>query len=205
MIFESLSVFSNPVLNVIFISIIIFLSRIIDVPMGTLRMVFIAKGKKTLASILGFVEVFIWIIVVQQMISAMDNIFFIIAYAGGFAAGTYIGLAIEDRFAHDRVIIRIISGEESKILLKRFRELKCCVTCVDAKKEYWNKNQLRKVKVYYIVSSVDRVKEILTNLREVDHNAQYTVENITDAVEDIFETKTPHNSIFRRFHFKKYK
>src|SRR4030042_6553710 len=79
--------------------LMVFFARLTDVSLGTLRIIFISRGKRNVAPILGFVEVFIWITIVSQIVSHAHNLLAYLAYAAGFATGAYIGMFIEGRLA----------------------------------------------------------------------------------------------------------
>lgn len=87
----------------------VFLLRVTDVAMGTMRTVYILQGRRIRAAVIGFFEVLIWIFVVSQVVSAISNWVLMIGYAGGFATGTYVGLWLENRFAIGYAQLRIIS------------------------------------------------------------------------------------------------
>jgi len=112
--------------------ILIFLARIVDVSIGTMRIIFVSKNLKKLAPLVGFFEVFIWINVIGQVMQNANSIIHYIAYAGGFAAGNYIGIVIEERIAMGNAIVRIITKEDTDDLLKYLRKEKCGVTIIDA-------------------------------------------------------------------------
>jgi len=101
-----------------FLPFFVFFARICDVTLGTLRIVFISKGKKRLAPIFGFLEVLIWITVIGQILqySAGDIICYI-AYAGGYAAGSYIGLTVEERLALGLHLIRVFTKKDGTELV----------------------------------------------------------------------------------------
>jgi uncharacterized protein YebE (UPF0316 family) len=88
--------------------LLVFCARVIDVTLGTLRIIFISRGKKHIAPLLGFVEVFIWIAVVAQIVRGVNDLVTYLAYAAGFAAGNFVGMYIEDRLAIGTQVIRII-------------------------------------------------------------------------------------------------
>ena len=69
---------------------IIFLARICDVSIGTLRIIFVSRGKKNIAPILGFFEVLIWIIVIGKIMQNASNMACYIGYAAGFAQETML-------------------------------------------------------------------------------------------------------------------
>jgi uncharacterized protein YebE (UPF0316 family) len=80
------------------VPILIFFARVTDVSMDTIRIIFISKGYKGRAAILGFFEVIIWLVAITQIIQNLTNIFCYIAYGAGFATGTYVGMLIEEKF-----------------------------------------------------------------------------------------------------------
>ena len=104
----------------IFLPLLIFVARIIDVSLGTLRIIFISRGQRYLAPILGFAEVFIWIVIVSQITKRADNVIAYLGYAAGFAAGNYIGMWIERQLAMGTMVVRTIlqhGGEQAARLL----------------------------------------------------------------------------------------
>ena len=91
------------------IALLIFFLRIGDVSLGTIRIIFVARGNKFIAPLLGFFEVFIWVIAISNIIQHLDNWVNYVAYAGGFAAGNFIGMLIEERLAVGVSLVRIIT------------------------------------------------------------------------------------------------
>jgi uncharacterized protein YebE (UPF0316 family) len=85
-----IELFSNELFTYILMPLLIFISRILDVSMGTLRVIYANKGIKKLASIIGFFEVLIWVLVITTIIDNLTNVYAYLAYAGGFALGTYL-------------------------------------------------------------------------------------------------------------------
>ena len=88
----------------------IFLARIIDVSLGTVRTYFIVKGKRTIAAIIAFVEIFIWFYAAREALNTeITSIFIVISYAAGYATGTYLGTIINEMFISGFVSIQVIS------------------------------------------------------------------------------------------------
>ena len=96
----------------IVLPLIIFFARICDVSLGTLRIVFVSKGKKNIAPILGFFELFIWVVVINQVLKNVDSVVGLLAYAGGYAIGNYIGMNIEERIALGTQLIKVFSAKD---------------------------------------------------------------------------------------------
>ena len=89
----------------------IFLVRILDVSLGTFRTILIVKGKKAIASIVGFIEVAIWFAIVREALNVSDaSIWIIIAYAGGFATGTFIGSFLSEKFIEGNFGVQVITN-----------------------------------------------------------------------------------------------
>ncbi len=88
--------------------LIVFFARIADVTLGAMRIIFTSRGKRKIAPLLGFVEVFIWVSVISEITRGAHNVAAYLAYAAGFAAGTYIGMFIEDKLALGMVVVRAI-------------------------------------------------------------------------------------------------
>ena len=91
--------------------IIIFFGRIIDVTLGTLRIIFVSKGEKLKAPLIGFFEVFIWVVVISQVLSRADGMLAYLSYAGGYAAGNYVGILIEKRIAFGIILCRVYTNK----------------------------------------------------------------------------------------------
>ena len=116
----------------VILPLLIFCARIADVTLGTLRIIFVSRGKKQVAPFLGFVEVFIWITVVSQVVGGANNIMAYLAYAAGFAAGNFVGLQVEDKLAIGTLVVRVILAHGSDELAKERHEAGYGVTSVDA-------------------------------------------------------------------------
>ena len=112
--------------------LLIFLARILDVSIGTIRIILISKGKKILVPLLGFFEVLIWILAISRIVQNLDNPLCYLAYAGGFAAGNYIGLIIEERLSLGMLLIRIITQKDATCLIKSLQQNGYGTTCLEA-------------------------------------------------------------------------
>ena len=100
----------------------IFLLRIVDVSLATLRMLLAVRGIKMVAPIIGFFEVLVWVVAVGTVIQHLDSPLHLVGYAGGFATGTFVGLLIEERMALGMASIRIVSRFGGVELAEALRE-----------------------------------------------------------------------------------
>jgi uncharacterized protein YebE (UPF0316 family) len=155
-----------------FIPLFIFFARILDVSMGTLRIMFVSRGMRGKATIIGFFEVLIWIVIVAQIFQNLDNWLNYIAYAAGFATGTFIGMYVEESMKMGVQIFRIIVGREREELIEALKEKNFRVTSLDGQGKYGP------VKVIFTVAKRKRWKQLANIVNEVAPNAFYSVEDV---------------------------
>ncbi len=122
----------------------IFCARILDVSLGTVRTIVTVKGERLLASLVGFVEVIIWYVIVKEVLNTPENSLWLgISYAFGFAAGTYIGAYISERFISGNFGVQVITSNNSMALVYALREAGYAVSVIDVRgKNEGNKHLL---------------------------------------------------------------
>ena len=118
----------NGTFALVVVPILIFLGRLTDVTLGTLRIILIGRGMRRLAPLVGFVEVLVWLVVLTTVVEQLDRPLNFIAYAAGFAAGTYVGMLVEARIALGLVTVRVITDSDASALLERLRDSRFGVT-----------------------------------------------------------------------------
>ena len=101
---------------------IIFLSRVLDVAMGTYRVQMIVRRKKLIAGVLGFFEILIFILIVSKVIQDIGNWLNVIAYCSGFAIGNMIGIYISEKITKEIISIGIISRNKWQGIEEKLRE-----------------------------------------------------------------------------------
>ena len=100
----------------------IFLLRITDVSLGTIRMILSIQGRRYVAAAIGFIEVTVFIIAIGKVMSQLDNFVNVLAYSGGFAGGTILGITIESRLAMGYRVVRVITHRANDRLVSRLRD-----------------------------------------------------------------------------------
>jgi uncharacterized protein YebE (UPF0316 family) len=118
--------------EVIFWTLFIFGARVLDVGLGTIRVQFIVRRKKILAALIGFVEVLIFILIVSRVISDIQHWPYVLAYAGGFATGTLLGMSITERLTRRPVEATVISHAPWPQLEAAVRDAGFALTRYDA-------------------------------------------------------------------------
>jgi uncharacterized protein YebE (UPF0316 family) len=99
----------------------VFCLRLTDVTLGTLRILMTVRGRKFLAGMIGFVEVTIFAVAISHVVNNAGNVWNVLGYAGGFAAGTMVGMTIEEHLALGFTVVRIISAAASTPLAETIR------------------------------------------------------------------------------------
>ena len=99
--------------TVISTSILIFVLRVINIALDTLRVMFVVQRKRVLSALVGFVQALMWIVVIKAVLDNLENFYSIVAYAGGYSAGILVGMALEERLAIGFSHVRIVTSEDT--------------------------------------------------------------------------------------------
>jgi len=158
----------------------IFLARIVDVSLGTLRIIFVTKGMRRVAPLVGFFEVLIWLIAISRIMQNLDNWVCYVAYAGGFATGNLVGMLLEEKLAIGHEMIRVITRKDATNLINELRETGHGVTSVRAE------GIDGEVAVIYIIARRSMIREVLDLINKHNPRALYTVEAIKYVNKEIF-------------------
>lgn len=170
----------------VILPLLIFIARFVDVTLGTMRIIFLSRGRKILAPALGFVEVFIWIAAVSQIVrNANNNLLAYFAYAAGFAVGNYAGMVIEEKLAIGTLVIRIILPKNGNSLAARLREDGYGVTFVDGHGGSGNP-----VALVYTVVMRKELDQVVGIIEEVTPKAFYTVEELRSVRQGVFPVRS---------------
>ncbi|MFH1409741.1 MAG: DUF5698 domain-containing protein [Nanoarchaeota archaeon] len=151
---------------------LIFLARIIDVSLGTIRVIFIARGYKYYAPLLGFFEVLIWLLAIQQIFANLISWLHMIAYAGGFATGTFVGMAIEERLQMGKVIVRVITKKDAPVLVQEMHRRNLEPTVFDGE------GPKGKVKLIFLIVDKHDLGGVIDLVKKHNPRSFYSVEDI---------------------------
>ncbi|SHM32971.1 Uncharacterized protein YebE, UPF0316 family [Cyclobacterium lianum] len=169
---------SQPFFDYLLMPLLIFLARVVDVSINTLRIMFVLNGKKTIAPVMGFFEALIWLLAIGQIFQNINNPMSYVAYAGGYAMGTYIGMVIEERLALGRVLVRIITPEPLPELVQYMKDKEYRFTSVGAEGRYG------KVILMFTVIKREFLPDLIGKLRKSNEKAFYTIESVKRISED---------------------
>ncbi|MDI6720171.1 MAG: DUF2179 domain-containing protein [Methanomicrobiales archaeon] len=169
----------------VILPLLIFCARIVDVSMGTIRIIFVSRGLRTLAPILGFFEISIWLMAIGQIMRNLDNPLSYIAYAGGFAMGNFVGMTIEDRLSIGTVVLRIITKNSAEPLVDFLKKEHYGVTTIDGDGAYG------KVKIIFSVIGRQDIPRVVEKIQQFNPHAFYSIEDVRHVNEGVFPVKEP--------------
>lgn len=173
-------VIDSSVFQWVILPLLIFLARACDVSIGTVRIILLSKNKRFLAPLLGFFEILIWLLAIRQLFINLTNPLCYVAYAGGFATGTYLGIIIEEKLAIGFEVIRIITKKDGRELIEHLQNNGYGVTSAEAT------GSTGPVHIIFTIIKRSDVQQVLTVIKRFNPKAFYTVENISSVKEGIF-------------------
>ena len=159
---------------------LIFSARIFDVTLGTLRVIFITRGMKYLSALVGFIEILIWLLAIGQIFKNLNNVACYLAYAGGFASGSFLGIYFAEKLSINKVIIRIITIKDATNLMQYLRKEQYGVTALDAQ------GAEGPVTILFSIINRDDLKKVVAIVKQFNPQAFYSVQDVKFANEGIF-------------------
>lgn len=154
---------------------IIAIMRVLDVSMGTIRIVYVVRGQQYYAALLGFFEVLIWITVISWIMANLGNAWNLLGYAAGFATGNVVGIQIEKMMAVGKQVVRYISADYGDKITRVLRSRGYGVTEIAAS------GREGPVTVALVILNRKRVPEIIRIVDEIDPKTVVTVEDVRHA------------------------
>ena len=159
---------------------LIFLSRIADVSIGTVRVILVSRRLKYLAPFAGFFEVLIWIVVIGQIMQHLSSPVCYIAYAGGFATGNYVGIWIAEKLSIGMVLVRVIFSKQANGLIDRLREKRYGVTSIDGQ------GANGPVQMVFTIVPRREVQAVIDLVKESNPDAFYSIEEVDYVERGVF-------------------
>jgi uncharacterized protein YebE (UPF0316 family) len=181
----------------ILLGIVIFLARVTDVSMGTMRTISIVQGRTKIAFLLGFLEVSMWLVVISAVIHRIEEKPILgVFYALGFSTGNVVGIVLEKRIAFGHIILRIISMGSGKEMAEKIRESGHAVTT------FQGEGLSGPVTLLFVVCRRKEQSDIVEIIRGIEPDAFYTVDQ-AGSVSKIFRPCMPNPSGWRAIFKKK--
>lgn len=160
----------------------IFFARIIDVTLGTLRMVHTVKGKTLTAGIIAFLEVFIWFIIAREALNnGVESIWIAVAYAGGYSTGTLLGTFISKKFINSLISVEVITSQGTPENIEKIRLEGFGVSVVNTTESLSDKKNT----ILFITLNSKHLEDLKRIIRHIDRNA-FMVVNESKIVQNGF-------------------
>lgn len=174
----------------IILPLLIFLARIGDVSIGTVRLILLSRGARLWAPLLGFFEVLIWLLAIGHIMKNLNNVACYAAYAGGFATGNYIGMLIESRLRLGVVLVRIIALKDATELADQLRERHYGVTALQG--------QGKEGPVHILFTIVRRtgLEEVIETVQRLSPQAVFSVEDVRAVSGGVFPPRATGNPLY---------
>ncbi len=158
----------------------IFVARLADMTLDTIRIVCVARGQRMLATVLGFFEILIWLFAISQALTHIAQPINAIAYAAGFAAGNYVGMTIERHMALGKLVLRTITRHDADELIKNLYAEGFGLTVVPGE------GKKGPVKLLFTVLDRKDLPKAVNMIRRTNPKAFVSIEDIREASEGHF-------------------
>jgi uncharacterized protein YebE (UPF0316 family) len=165
--------------------VVIFFGRICDVTLGTLRIIFVSKGERKKAPVVGFFEVFIWVVIISQIFSHTNSLIAYFAYAGGYAAGNFIGILVENKIAFGYVLFRVYTKNDGRLLAKILNQNNIGSTYIKGE------GVISEVDIIETVINRKMQQKVIRIIDGFDPKAFYHIEDIRSKQKGIFSITSP--------------
>ncbi len=169
---------SPELLNYLILPLLIFLARIGDVSISTIRIIFVMNANRVIAPLLGFFEALIWLLAIGQIFNNIDNFMSYVAYAAGFATGTYVGITLEARLAYGNVVVRLFVPKPIERLRKFLEEQDYRYSIFEAS------GRTGKVNLVFLVVKREKLETLIAGIEQVHPKAFYTIEGVKQVSEE---------------------
>ena len=176
--------YDGDLFNYFLLPLLIFVARIIDVTIGTIRIVMVSKGQKMWAPILGFFEMLVWLLAISRIFENLDNWLCYFAFAAGFGAGNFIGLRIEEKLAMGIVKIQIITSTSAKTLIENLKKAGYGIT------HHYAKGATEDVSIIYSVIKRTQLSAVIDTIKTSNPNAFYSIEDVRTVSNGVFPVKS---------------
>jgi uncharacterized protein YebE (UPF0316 family) len=151
---------------------LIFVLRVMDMSLDTLRVLVVMRGRKSIAWVLGFFQALIFVLAISSVLKDLQNVLNVIAYAAGFATGNVVGMWIEERLAIGHIHLNVVSSHLGTAITEKLRLEGYAVTEIPARGK---DGMVTLLNISVQRRSVDAVHRLVN---QVDPSAFITAEDV---------------------------
>jgi uncharacterized protein YebE (UPF0316 family) len=160
--------------------VMIFVAEVCVVTLSTVRIIFVARGRKLLSAVLGFFEVGTWLFAIGQVMSNLNDPACYLAFAGGFALGNYLGVTAENRLALGTLVVRVITPRDAAVLAGGLRSAGYGVTSLEGR------GAAGPVEVVMTIIPRKDLGNVTALIRGFDPEAFYSVDDVQTVARGVF-------------------
>jgi uncharacterized protein YebE (UPF0316 family) len=185
--------YQSALFSFVVLPLFIIIARICDVSMDTIRVIFVSKGFRKVAPVIGFFQALIWLIAVVKIMQNLDNWMCYVAYATGFALGNYLGMWLEEKIGIGIELIRVISSDDTSDLVDDLREKGYGVTLIGAA------GKDGKVNMFSTIAKRTDINGVLETIQHYNPDAFYTVEDVRHVNKQFFHNPDGTDTMQRKW------
>ena len=158
------------------VALLIFCMRILDVSIGTVRVIYTIRGQRAASVFLGVIESGIWIFAISRAFKYVETPVSMVGWALGFGAGTFVGITLEKWIATGHIVIRVIGSDHAEQLRLALMKEDVGVTGLHGEGRD-GRNQ-----ILFVVAHRRRGKHLLGVIQQIDPEAFITIDPISQAI-----------------------
>ncbi|MCG7848714.1 MAG: DUF2179 domain-containing protein [ANME-2 cluster archaeon] len=186
MVIELPTILISDIFSLLILPLLIFGARVLDVSIGTIRIIFVTRGRKLLAPLLGFFEIMIWLLAIGTVMQNFTNPIYYVAYAGGFAMGNFLGIFIEDKLAMGTMAVQIITVKEANQLIEQLKSEGYGVTSLDAMGSTG-----QQVKIIFTIVKRKELQYVVEFIKQFNPQAFYSIQEVRSINQGVFRMGRP--------------
>jgi uncharacterized protein YebE (UPF0316 family) len=160
--------------------LLIFLAEMCVVALNTVRIICVARGRKYLAPLLGTMEIVIWLYAIGQIMQNLQDVSCHIAFAGGFAAGNFLGILIDQRLSVGSLVVHIITSKDARWLVADLKAARFGVTSVEGR------GTTGPVRIVFSVIQRKELARMVAIIHAFDPKAFYSVDELQSVAHGVF-------------------
>ncbi len=162
------------------IALLIFLAEMSVVTLSTIRIIFVTRGQKYLAPLLGACEIMIWLFAMGQIMQNLSDVSCYLAFAGGFTAGNFVGILLEQKLALGSVVVRVITARDARPLVADLRAARFGVTSVEGR------GTTGPVRIVLSIIQRRELANLVALIHRFDPKAFYSVDELQSVAQGVF-------------------
>lgn len=110
------------ILEAVLLAVTIFLLRVLNYAVGTVRLVAIARDRRMVAATLAFLEALIFAVVIANVVNDLENFVNLMSYCLGASVGSYVGMMLDARLITSYMSVNVVSTTQGHTIATRLRE-----------------------------------------------------------------------------------